>query len=67
MHLFNSCAILDRCDFSSFADSKAISDLLTYDIKKLLPNNDDIQQLIKNASVIVGRLLTKHVPGFSQF
>ena len=33
----------------------------------LLPDENAVQNLIKNASVIVGRLLVHYIPAFSKF
>ena len=67
LHYFNSYAVLDRCDFSSFSEHHSPPDLVAYDVRCLLPTTTDLDAMIQNFSILVGRLLTKYVPGFAAF
>ena len=71
LHYFNSYAVLDRCDFSgldSLQESASASiDLLEFDVMKLLPSQRDIEQLNSNLAILVGRMLTKHMPSFQKY
>lgn len=67
-HYFNSYAVLDRCDFSSFEDTiSSPVNLSDYDVEKLLPSSSDLEHLYQNFSTLVGRMLTEHVPGFAKY
>ena len=67
LHYFNSYAVLDRCDFSHLSDQHTLPDLPSYDVTKLLPSQRDLDRLVEDFSVLVGRMLTTHVPGFSVY
>ena len=67
LHWFNAVAVHDRCDFSSLKDAMPTRDFSSFDVRSLLPDRDDCQQLISNLSVLVGRLLVKYLPEFSKY
>ena len=67
LHCFNSYAVKDRCDFSAFEDAQPPPDLSLCDVNQLLPQDGDVQKLIKVAAILVGRILVKFMPGFSEF
>ena len=66
VHWFNTIAVKDRCNFSAFADTIPVPDVSPFDVKSFLPDGNDCKQLI-DVEIIVGRLLVKHVSGFSKF
>ena len=62
LHYFNSFAVKDRVDLSSFDENRpdvAVEDLSA---ELLLPSDKDLQQLLSNFEVLIGRILTKHLP-----
>ena len=59
--------VFDRCDFSHLSDHHTLPDLPSYDITKPLPSQRDLDRLVEDFSVLVGRMLTTHVPGFSVY
>lgn len=67
LHYFNSYAVVDRCDFSQCAENHIVPDLSSYDVSTFLPTSTDLNKLLQNFSVLVGRMLTKYVPGFAAF
>jgi L1 cell adhesion molecule like protein len=68
LHFFNSYAAKDRIDLSSFENTEvSFDDMRSYNIEKLLISTNDINSILKNASIIIGRLFVKLVPGFSKF
>ena len=64
MHWFNAVAVKDRIDISTLPD--VIPTCTTSEsIEPFLLNSADCTQIINNISVLVGRLLVEHVPGFA--
>ena len=67
LHYFNSCAVLDRCDFSHLPDFQSPPDRNSYDVSHLLPSNEDLEAILLHFATLVGRMLTTHVPGFEKY
>ena len=67
LHYFNSCAVLDRCDFSHLSDFQSPPDRNSYDVSHLLPFNEDLEAILLRFATLVGRMLTTHVPGFEKY
>ena len=67
LHYFNSCAVLDRCDFSHLSDFQSPPDRNSYDVSHLLPSNEDLEAILLHFATLVGRMLTIHVPGFEKY
>ena len=68
LHYFNSYAVLDRCNFISIPECKPSQEKLTdVDVEQLLPSEADLKQLLYNLSILTGRILAEHVPGFAQY
>ena len=65
LHYFNSYAVLDRVDCSKLsATAPHIHQPMDYE--KILPMEDDLQQLMQNCTVLVTRILVEFLPFLGQ-
>ena len=67
LHYFNSYAVLDRRDLSHLSEHHTLPDLHTYDVTELLPSPTDFEKVLEDFAILVGRMLTMHVPGFESY
>ena len=62
LHYFNSFAVRDRVDFSSLSEDRPDISLDASSAERLLPSDKDLKQLLLNFEILVGRILTEHLP-----
>ena len=67
LHYFNSFAVRDRIDFSSYSDISPSVDIETISMDVLLPTQDDLQGLYASFGIHVARVLTRHLSSLSAF
>ncbi len=67
LHYFNMYAVRDRLDVSDLPDDAALPDLSSVRVEKVLPDSEDHTALRSNFTVLVGRVLKKHMPFFATF
>lgn len=67
LHYFNSYAVEDRIDFSSYSDVAPSVDADTISMDILLPAQDDLQNLHAHFAIHIARVLTHHLSSFSPF
>ena len=67
LHYFNSYAVKDRCDFSHLPEFESPIERSSYDMKCLLPSDDDFEAILLHFAVVVGRMLTTYMPGFDKY
>ena len=65
--LFSDIAVQDKIDLSSYSDTPPVVDESSIDTKMLLPSESDYDQLKKNFSHHVARVLKEYMPFFSSF
>ena len=67
LHFFNCYAVQDRCDFSSFSDTMPFPDFSNFDVVQLLPQKNDVAQLLSDVTILVARTLTQNLKGFENY
>ena len=67
LHYFQSYAVRDRIDLSSFNSEINVPDISEISLESFLPSPSDERILKENFSVLIGRVLIKHVPFFKEF
>ena len=67
LHYFNSYAVQDRIDFSSYSDTTPTINLETVSMDSLLPTEDDLRELQSCFAIHIARVLTRHLSSFSAF
>ena len=67
LHYFNVYAVLDRVDFSSLSCDTSIIDEAKIDINNFLPSAADMEAMITNFSILISRLLVKHLPALCEY
>ena len=67
LHYFHSYAVRDRIDFSSFSEIVPQVDLDSFDFETFLPTTSEDEQLKSNFSILIARILTRHVSAFTSF
>ena len=67
LHYFQTYAVRDRIDLSSFDDTPPVLDESSINIKRLLPSESNYKKLTKNFTHHVVRILKEYMPFFSSF
>ena len=67
LHYFQTYAVRDRIDLSSYDDTPPVVDESNINTKTLLPSESDYEQLTRNFSHHVARVLKEYMPFFSSF
>ena len=67
LHFFQTYAVRDRIDLSSYDDTPPVVDESNINTKTLLPSESDYEQLTRNFSHHVARVLKEYMPSFSSF
>ena len=67
LHYFNVYAVLDQIDFRSLSCDTSIIDVTEIDLNKFLPSAADMEAMIASFSVLISRLLVKHIPALCAY
>ena len=67
LHYFQTYAVRDRIDLSSYDDTPPVVDESCINTKRLLPSESDSKKLTKNFTHHVARILKEYMPFFSAF
>ena len=67
LHYFQTYAVRDRIDLSSYDDTPPVVDESNINTKTLLPSESDYEQLTRNFSHHAARVLKEYMPFFSSF
>ena len=67
LHYFQTYAVRDRIDLTSYDDTPPVLDESSISTKSLLPSESDYKQLTKNFTHHVARILKEYMPFFSSF
>ena len=67
LHYFNSYAVQDRIDLSSYSDTTPAINLETVSMDILLPTEDDLRELHSCFAIHIAKVLTPHLSSFSAF
>ncbi len=67
LHYFHTYAVRDRIDLSNVSSEQPIPKISEMKMEDLLPSNDDNLVLIENLAILIGRVLSKHMPFFKKF
>ena len=67
LHCFQTYAVRDRIDLSSYDDTPPVMDESNINTKTLLPSESDYEQLTSNFSHHVAHVLKQYMPFFSSF
>ena len=67
LHYFNSYAVQDRIDLSSYSDTTPAINLEAVSMDILLPTEDDLRDLQSCFAIHIARVLTRHLSSFSAF
>ena len=66
LHYFHTYAVRDRIDLSSFSDEQQIPNIKSIQLDNLLPSASDEKSMRANFSVLVSRVLVKHLPSIAK-
>ena len=64
LHYFHTYAVRDRIDLSNVSSEQPIPKISEMKMEDLLLSNDDNLVLIENLAILIGRVLSKHMPFF---
>ena len=67
LHYFQTYAVRDRIDLTSYDDTPPVIDEWKVDSTRLLPSESDHSELTKNFSFLVARVLKQYMPFFEKF
>ena len=67
LHYFQTYAVRDRIDLTSYDDTPPVIDESKVDSTRLLPSESDHNELTKNFSFQVARVLKQYMPFFEKF
>lgn len=67
LHYFHSFAVLDRIDFSFLSAEPSQLDPTLFPAEMLLPSSEELDGIKKSFSILIARILAKHVPEFADF
>ena len=67
LHYFHVYGVRDRIDLSNYDDQQPTPDISSISIDKFLPSKEDESALCANLSILIGRVLKKHMPFFKEF
>ena len=67
LHYFQTYTVRDRIDLTSYDDTPPMLDKPNINTTKLLPSDSDYEELTKNFTYHVARVLKEHMPFFSTF
>jgi L1 cell adhesion molecule like protein len=67
LHYFQTYAVRDRIDLTSYDDTPPVLDESSINTKMMLPSESDYKKLTKNFSQHVVRILKEYMPFFSSF
>lgn len=67
LHYFQTYAVRDRIDLTSYDDTPPVLDESSINTKRLLPSESDYKKLTKNFTHHVVRILKEYMPFFSSF
>jgi L1 cell adhesion molecule like protein len=68
VHYFHSFAVRDRCDTSTLEDDPSLPDISldSFSSDKVLPSAADYNALLENYTIIVARIIQKHIKFFKE-
>ena len=66
LHYFQTYGVRDRIDLTSYDDTPPVVDESKVDTTRLLPSESDYQELTKNFSFLVARVLKQYMPFFDK-
>lgn len=67
LHYFHAYAVRDRIDFSFLSAEPSQLDPSLYLAEMLLPSSEELDGITKSFSILIARILAKHVPEFVDF
>lgn len=67
LHYFQTYAVRDRIDLTAYDDTPPVVDESKIDTARLLPSDSDHNELTKNFSILVARVLKQSMPFFEKF
>ena len=67
LHYFQTYAVRDRIDLTAYDDTPPVVDESKIDTARLLPSDSDHDELTKNFSILVARVLKQYMPFFEKF
>ena len=67
LHYFNSYAVKDRVNLLHLSPACTIVNSKDINIEKLLPTQEDIQNIKDNICILVSRMLVAHIPALKRF
>ena len=66
LHYFHSYAVRDRVNVDGLNETMSCPDIGAIDLNLLLPTPQDEREILKNMSILVARILKKHIPFFKK-
>ena len=67
LHYFHTYAVRDRVDMGNFCDDTQLPATSDIDLWNLLPTRCDDSTMRENMAILVGRILAKYMPFFSDW
>ena len=67
LHYFHVYDVRDRIDLTDYDDEEPTPDISSISIDRILPSADDNLALCTNYSILIARVLRKHMPFFKEF
>lgn len=67
LHYFHTYAVKDRVDLNKVSDQKVQPDLGSIQLTELLPTGNDEEMLQRNFTILICRVLVKHMQYFAPF
>lgn len=67
LHYFHAYAVRDRIDFSFLSAEPSQLDPLLFPAEMLLPSQDELDGIKGSFSILIARILARHLPEFADF
>lgn len=67
LHYFHAYAVQDRLDLTGYSDEPRNPDMSSIQVESVLPSLTDEEALRSNMSILIARILKKHLPFFVKF
>lgn len=67
LHFFNIYAVRDRVDVSHLPDAPALPDPDAINVEAVLPSPEDHEAILRNFTILAGRVLKKYMQFFTNF
>ena len=67
LHYFHIYALRDRIDLSKLNDDTFTTDIARMDVSEILPTQEDTETLKMNFSILIARVLKKHMQFFKKY